>query len=93
MLTTIILALYVNDMLIVGANMVEIDKLKKQLSKIFEMKDLGSAKQILIMRISRDRSEGIMNLYQEKYVEKLLSRFNVGNIKTRNTPLETHLKF
>ena len=51
----IILALYVDDMLIVGANIAEIDRLMKQLSKKFEMKDLGSAKQILGMRISRDR--------------------------------------
>jgi len=42
--------------------MTEIDKLKKQLSENFEMKDVGQAKQILGMRISRDRSEGILNL-------------------------------
>ena len=59
----------------------------------FEMKDLSPAKQILGMRISRDRFEGILNLSQEKYIEKLLSRFNVRNAKTRNTPLGTHLKF
>jgi len=58
----IILALYVDDMLIAGVNMVEIDKLKKQLSKHFETKDLGPANQILDMRIFRDRSEGILNL-------------------------------
>jgi len=79
----IILALYVDDMLIVGANITEIDRLKKQLSKNFEMKDLGPTKQILGMRISRDRSKGILNLSQEKYIKKLLSRFNVENAKTR----------
>ena len=57
------------------------------------MKDLGPAKQILGMRISRDRYGGILNLSQENYIEKLLSRFNVGNAKTRNAPLGTHLKF
>jgi len=45
--------------------------LKIQLSENFEMKDLGPAKQILGMRISRDRSEGILNLSQEKYIEKI----------------------
>ena len=89
----IILALYVDDMLIVGANKGEIDRLKKQLSENFEMKDLGPAKQILGMRIFGDRSEGILNLSQEKYIENLLSIFNVGNANTRNTPLRTHLKF
>jgi len=58
----IILALYVDDMLIVGANMAEIDKLKKQLSEKFEMKDLGPSKQILGIRIFKERSKGILNL-------------------------------
>ena len=58
----IITSLYVDDILIVGANMEEIDWLKKQLSENFEMKNLGPAKQILGMRIFRDRSEGILNL-------------------------------
>jgi len=57
------------------------------------MKDLSPAKQILGMRISRDRSKGILNLSHKKYIEKLPSRFNVGNAKTRNTPLGIHLKF
>jgi ATP-binding cassette subfamily B (MDR/TAP) protein 1 len=50
----IILLLYVDDMLVAGANLEEINNLKKQLSSEFEMKDLGAAKQILGMRISRD---------------------------------------
>jgi len=87
------LYLYVDDMLIVGANMTEIDRLKKQLSENFEIKDLSLAKQILGMRISKDRIEGIMNLSKEKYIKKLLHRFNVGNAKTKNTPLGTHLTF
>jgi hypothetical protein len=89
----IILALYVDDMLIAGSNMTEINRLKQQLSENFEMKDLGPAKQILGMRISRKRSEGTLKLSQQKYVEKLLDRFNVGDAKTRSTPLGNHLKF
>ena len=84
----IILALYVDDMLIVGANMSEIDKLKKQLSENFEMKDLGLAKKILSMRISRDRSKGILNLSQEKYIEKFLSMFMLEMLKPRIHLLE-----
>jgi len=50
------------------------------LSKYFEMKDLGPAKQILDMS-SRDRFEGILNLSREKYIEKLFSRFNLKMLK------------
>ena len=57
------------------------------------MKDLGPAKQILGMRILRNKSEGILKLSQEKYIHKLLDRFYLGDSKTRNTPLGSHLKF
>ncbi len=50
--------LYVDDMLVAGANLEEINNLKKQLLSEFEMKDLGAAKQILGMRISRDEQLG-----------------------------------
>ena len=43
----IILLLYVDDMLIIGSSIEEINNLKKQLSKQFAMKDLGAVKQIL----------------------------------------------
>nr|KYP46555.1 Retrovirus-related Pol polyprotein from transposon TNT 1-94 [Cajanus cajan] len=79
-------------MLIAGPNMTEINRLKQQLTDHFEMKDLGPAKQILGMRISRNRLEGVLKLSQEKYIEKLLDRFNVGDAKIRNTPLGTHMK-
>ena len=51
----IILLLYVDDILIVGQNADMIQKLKMELSKTFDMKDLSSAKCILGMEILRDR--------------------------------------
>ncbi|CAL1383495.1 unnamed protein product [Linum trigynum] len=88
----IILLLYVDDMLIVGRNVGEIDRLKKELSKSFAMKDLGPAKQILGMRISRDRRNGKIRLSQERYIERVLERFNMSKAKAVSTPLGGHLK-
>ena len=50
----IIFLLYVDDMLIVGEDTKMIHGLKKELSKSFDMKDLGPTKQILGMQILRD---------------------------------------
>ena len=61
----IILLLYVDDLLIVGHNMSKIEKLKKELSKSFSMKDLGPTKQILGMKITRDRKNGKLWLTRE----------------------------
>jgi hypothetical protein len=51
----IILLLYVDDMLVVGSNMQDINVLKKKVDNSFFMKYLGASKKILGMRIKRDR--------------------------------------
>ncbi|RVW73392.1 Retrovirus-related Pol polyprotein from transposon TNT 1-94 [Vitis vinifera] len=57
----------------------KINNLKKQLSKQFAMKDLGAAKQILGMRIIRDKANGTLKLSQSKYVKKVLSRPDIAH--------------
>ncbi|GKA45624.1 retrovirus-related pol polyprotein from transposon TNT 1-94 [Tanacetum coccineum] len=90
--SSIILLLYVDDMLVAGSNMAEIKKLKRQLSQEFEMKDLGPAKQILGMSIIRDRTKGTLRLSQEKYIRKVLEKFNIKDAKARCQPLGDHFK-
>ncbi|KAL0552306.1 hypothetical protein IC582_011414 [Cucumis melo] len=51
--TYIYLLLYVDDMILVSKDYVEICELKKQLSNEFEMKDLGELKRILGMDVKR----------------------------------------
>ncbi|KAH9320637.1 hypothetical protein KI387_015276, partial [Taxus chinensis] len=71
-------------------NMQEIKVLKKKLSESFAIKDLGAAKQILGMRISRDRKEHKLTLSQEEYIKKVLERFNIQDAKPVGTPLAGH---
>ena len=61
----IILPLYVDDMLIAWSNIEEINNLRKQLSKQFTMKDLGAAKQILGIRIIRDKANGTLSFHSQ----------------------------
>jgi len=72
------LLLYVNDMLIATRNKTHIQKLKAQLKKEFDMKNLREAKKILGMEITRDRGSGRLWLSQENYVLKVLERFNMA---------------
>lgn len=87
-----ILLLYVDDMLIVGHDAAKIEKLKKELSKSFAMKDLGPAKKILGMKIIRDRKKKELWLSQERYIEKVLERFNMSTAKPVVSPLAGHFK-
>ncbi|RVW87710.1 Retrovirus-related Pol polyprotein from transposon TNT 1-94 [Vitis vinifera] len=75
-----------------GSDIEKINNLKKQLSKQFAMKDLGAAKQILGMRIIRDKANGTLKLSQSEYVKKVLSRFNMNEAKPVSTPLGSHFK-
>jgi hypothetical protein len=50
----IIFLLYIDDMLVSWSNMQDINVLKNKLANSFAMKDLGAAKKILGMRITRD---------------------------------------
>jgi hypothetical protein len=81
------LLLYVDDMLIAAKNLVEINKLKTQLSGEFEMKDLGATKKILGMEIHRDREAGKLFLSHKSYIEKVLEHFGMQQSKLVTTPL------
>ena len=59
-------------MLIAGSNMQDINVLKIKLANSFAMKDLGDAKQILGMRITRDRKNRKLTFSQGEYIEKVL---------------------
>jgi len=51
--------------------------IKRKLENSFAMKDLGVAKQILGMRITRDMKNHKLTLSQSEYIEKVLERFNM----------------
>ena len=89
----IYLLLYVNDMLIASKSRSAIDKLKKDFSSEFEMKDFGEAKKVLGMEIERDQKSGKVSLTQKGYLQKVLQRFNFGkDAKSVTTPLAPHFK-
>ena len=88
----VILLLYVDDMLIVEQDASVIENLKNDLFKSFNMKDLDPSRQILGMQILRDRKAKKLWLSQEKYIERILERFNMKHTKPVSTPFGAHFK-
>jgi hypothetical protein len=88
----IIFLLYVDDMLVAWSNMHDINMLKNKLDNSFVMKDLGAAKKILGMRITRDRKNRKLTLSQGQYTEKVLERFRMHNAKLVSTHFSNHFK-
>ena len=79
-------------MLVARSNMHDINVLKIKLANSFAMNDLGVVKQILGMRITRDKKNHKLTLSQDEYIEKVLHRFRMKNEKPVSTPLDIHFK-
>lgn len=79
-LSRIIICLYVDDLLITGADEVEIRKVKTKLMQEFEMFDLGNLSYFL-GREFKDTCEGVF-LHQKKYAQYILKRFKMSNCNT-----------
>uniref|UniRef100_A0ACD6APZ5 Uncharacterized protein n=2 Tax=Avena sativa TaxID=4498 RepID=A0ACD6APZ5_AVESA len=85
-----ILAVYVDDIIITGDDAVEISRLKDNLRKEFEVKDLGQLKYFLGIEIARS-PEGIV-LSQRKYVLDLLSDTGMLGCRVASTPIDQNHK-
>jgi len=62
---SIILILYVDDILLAANDLDLLYKTKKFLSKNYEMKDMGEASYVIGIEIIRDRSQGLLGLSQK----------------------------
>ena len=88
----VLLLLYVDDMLVAGSSIVEINKPKQQLDMIFSMKDLNVAKQILGTKIIQNMTKIELKLSHETYIQNMLNRFSMKDVKAIITPLSNHFK-
>ena len=85
----VIVCLYVDDMLIISKNIIDINATKRMLSKSFDMKDLGVADFILGIKIYRT-PQGLA-LSQSHYIDKVLDKFKYLNFKEVKTPIDLNL--
>ena len=83
----VIIALYVDDLLILSKSMTNINAVKKQLFKRFNMKDEGKASFILGIRIRRD-AKGRLAIDQSTYIRKFLQDFGLENSRPVSTPID-----
>ena len=83
---TILLLLYVDDMIITSDDLSGIQELKNFLSQQFEMKDLGHLSYFLGLEIIHS-TDGLY-ITQAKYASELLSRAGLTDSKTVDTPVE-----
>ena len=77
----IFLILYVDDILLIENNISMLQSIKTWLSQKFFMKDLDEASYILGIKIYRDRLKRMLGLFQSRYIDLVLKRFNMEKSK------------
>ena len=88
----IIIALYVNDILIIDLSKIDIQRIKKTLNNKFHISDLKPCVYYLDMTVKRDRVVDILRLKQAAYVTRFLKHFNYWSLNLASTPLKTSRK-
>lgn len=86
----LVVLVYVDDLIITGDNIEEINSLKLSLHQTFAIKDLGQLRYFL--GIELDYSAKGLFLNQRKYVLDLLDEANMQTCSTKKSPLPSHLK-
>ena len=85
-----ILIVYIDDIILIGDDTGEVERLKKVLATAFEVKDLGQMWYFLGMEVARSR-KGI-SISQRKYVLDLLTETGMLGCKPSDTPIKARKK-
>jgi hypothetical protein len=89
----LVVAVYVDDLLIATSNTTILRIFKQQMSDRFDMKDLGEPRRILGINVSRDRQTGTIHLCQQTYIHDILTRHSMENAKPMLSPMDKNERF
>ncbi|SCN96432.1 uncharacterized protein FFFS_02244 [Fusarium fujikuroi] len=85
----IVMGVWVDDCIILAPSDEIATKLRMKLEDSFQMKDEGLCEWYLGMHVLQD--ENGVTIHQEKYINQMLRRFDLDNIKSKSTPLTAGL--
>ena len=87
-----IIAVYVDDLIIVAKSQEIMSKIKCDLSRQFKMKDLGKIHYCLRITIDHDQQKGCLLMHQRQYINKLLEKYGLSEAKPSTTPCDVSVK-
>jgi len=83
----VIIAVYVDDFLLVEKDKSAIQDVKQCLNDMFRMSDLGPVSYYLGMKVERNRAERTIRLTQTAYINKVLQTFQQSQV----VPVDTSM--
>jgi len=88
---SLVVSLYVDDLLVIRSNMKQIDVFKREMKDVFEMTDLGKMTFFLGMEVKQKHNE--IFICQQKYAKEILKKFNMEECRSTATPMNQKEKF
>ena len=88
--SSMIVGVYVDDLLLTGSNEENLRKFKLELMKLFEMTDLGILSTYLGIHVVQE--EGEISLNQSAFAKRLLEDQQMMDSNPSNSPLEQKIK-
>ena len=85
-----IVAVHVDDLVLLTETEQEMIDLKANLSAHFKMKDMGKLHYSLGINIKM--TDGVLQISQEQYINKILHKYNLQDCKPVSTPMDVNVK-
>ena len=85
-----IIALYVDDLIIVATTETEMNEIKASLRQNFKMTDMGSLH--FCLRVHVEQSTDMIKLSQKQYIQKLLKKYGLDDANPVSTPMDLNVR-
>jgi len=83
----LVIAVYVDDIMMIGRHKLVIQEFKKQLNEKFDIKDIGEATDYLGIEIKHDKAAGTLKIHQSRYCKGLLKKYGMDKCNPSRIPI------
>jgi hypothetical protein len=87
----LVISLYVDDLIVTGSNIQQVEEFKQKMMQVFEMTDLGLISFFLGMEIKQSKEE--IFICEKKYAKEILKKFHMENCKPTTSPMNKKDQF
>ena len=88
----LLIAIYVDDILLAGKSITRLNTVKQALSQKFQVKDMGELSYFLGVKVIQDHNAGSVWIGQQSYTQSILRKFGMEDAKTIQTPVDSSTK-
>jgi transposase InsO family protein len=87
-----VVAVHVDDCTIAASSARLVEALKTGMRQHVEVTDLGELHWMLGIEVQRDRKAGTVHLSQRAYIDSILRRYHLDDLKPLSTPMDTQVR-